>query len=90
MSRRANRRIISAKADWRRIGWGRRAAIMRTRHFSNRLHCAECDLEYREPSPALFSFNHPAGACPACKGFGRVIAIDYNAAIPDRSKQYEN
>jgi excinuclease ABC subunit A len=57
-----------------------------TRHFSNRLHCATCDLEYREPSPALFSFNHPVGACPACKGFGRIIAINYNAAIPDRSK----
>jgi excinuclease ABC subunit A len=60
--------------------------ILETKHFSNRLHCAGCDLEYREPSPALFSFNHPVGACPACKGFGRVIAIDYNAAIPDRSK----
>ena len=61
-------------------------AILETRHFSNRLHCADCDLEYRAPSPALFSFNHPLGACPACKGFGRIIAIDYNAAIPDRSK----
>ena len=60
--------------------------ILETKHFSNRLHCAGCDLEYREPSPALFSFNHPVGACPACKGFGRVIAIDYNAAIPDRTK----
>jgi excinuclease ABC subunit A len=54
--------------------------------FSNRFHCAHCDLEYREPSPALFSFNHPVGACPTCKGFGRVISIDYDLAIPDRSK----
>jgi excinuclease ABC subunit A len=54
-------------------------------HYSNRLHCAECDIEYRDPSPALFSFNNPVGACPACKGFGRVIAIDYQLAIPDRS-----
>jgi excinuclease ABC subunit A len=53
--------------------------------FSNQLHCAECDIEFRDPSPALFSFNNPVGACPACKGFGRVIAIDYNLAIPDRS-----
>jgi excinuclease ABC subunit A len=65
---------------------GKDGGILETRHFSNRLHCAGCDLEYREPSPVLFSFNHPAGACPACKGFGRIIAIDYNAAIPDRSK----
>ena len=54
--------------------------------FSNRLHCARCDLEYREPSPALFSFNHPLGACPTCRGFGRVISIDYDLALPDRSK----
>ena len=53
--------------------------------FSNRLHCAKCDIEYRDPSPALFSFNHPLGACPTCKGFGRVITIDYDLAIPDRS-----
>jgi excinuclease ABC subunit A len=54
--------------------------------FSNRLHCAPCDIEYREPSPALFSFNHPVGACPACRGFGRIITIDYNLALPDRSR----
>ncbi len=53
--------------------------------FSNHLHCAACDIEYREPSAALFSFNHPLGACPACKGFGRTITIDYDLAIPDRS-----
>ena len=34
-------------------------SILDPRGFSNRLHCAACDLEYREPSPALFSFNHP-------------------------------
>ncbi len=55
-------------------------------HFSNRLHCATCDIEYREPSPALFSFNHPVGACPACRGFGRIITIDHDLALPDRSK----
>jgi len=54
--------------------------------FSNRRHCASCDIEYREPSPALFSFNHPLGACPSCRGFGRIISIDYNLALPDRSK----
>ncbi len=54
--------------------------------FSNRFHCALCDLDYREPTAALFSFNHPVGACPECKGFGRIITIDYDLAIPDRSK----
>ena len=54
--------------------------------FSRHFHCARCDIEYREPSSALFSFNHPIGACPACRGFGRIITIDYNAALPDKSK----
>jgi excinuclease ABC subunit A len=54
--------------------------------FSNQLHCAQCDIEYREPTAALFSFNHPVGACPTCKGFGRVISIDYDLVIPDRSR----
>jgi excinuclease ABC subunit A len=55
------------------------------RLFSAGFHCATCDIEYRDPSPALFSFNHPLGACPSCKGFGRTISIDYDLAIPDRS-----
>lgn len=53
--------------------------------YSSQLHCATCDIVYREPSPALFSFNHPVGACPACRGFGRIITIDFQRAIPDRS-----
>ena len=61
-------------------------ATRNTHRFSNRLHCASCDIEYREPSPALFSFNHPVGACPTCRGFGRVINIDYDLALPDRSR----
>jgi len=54
--------------------------------FSSGFHCANCDLEYREPSAALFSFNNPVGACPTCRGFGRTITIDYDRALPDRSK----
>jgi excinuclease UvrABC ATPase subunit len=61
------------------------ASIRNPQPFSNRLHCAPCDIEYPDPSPALFSFNHPLGACPTCKGFGRTITIDYDLAVPDRS-----
>ena len=61
-------------------------SVQSTRRFSAHLHCAECDLEYREPLAAMFSFNHPSGACDECRGFGRIITIDYNLAIPDRSK----
>jgi len=65
------------------------SSVLPPRLFSNRLHCATCDIEYHEPSPALFSFNHPVGACPACRGFGRIISIDYDRALPDRSKALE-
>jgi excinuclease ABC subunit A len=44
---------------------------------------------FKPASPALFSFNHPIGACPRCRGFGRVIEIDYRLAIPDGSKSIE-
>jgi len=55
-------------------------------HFSQGHHCAQCDIDYPDPTPPLFSFNHPVGACPACKGFGRIISIDPDLALPDRSK----
>src|SRR5438874_136456 len=53
--------------------------------FSTGWHCAHCDLDIRPPTPGLFSFNNPLGACPDCRGFGRTIAIDLEKAIPDRS-----
>ena len=53
--------------------------------FSTGWHCAHCDLDIRPPTPGLFSFNNPLGACPECRGFGRTIAIDLNRAIPDRA-----
>src|SRR5438045_78516 len=52
--------------------------------FSTGWHCAHCDLDIRPPTPGLFSFNNPLGACPECRGFGRTIAIDLNKAIPNR------
>ncbi|HEX3443078.1 MAG TPA: excinuclease ABC subunit A, partial [Chthoniobacterales bacterium] len=37
--------------------------------FSTGWHCPYCDIDIRPPSPGLFSFNNPLGACPACRGF---------------------
>src|SRR5258708_6040577 len=54
--------------------------------YSSDLHCAECDIHYSEPLPSLFSFNSPLGACETCRGFGRVIGIDYGLIVPDESK----
>ena len=56
------------------------------RRLSEALHCATCDLAYADPTPALFSFNHPVGACETCKGFGRTMAIEPDLVIPDPRK----
>jgi excinuclease ABC subunit A len=53
--------------------------------FSTGWHCPHCDLAIRPPSPGLFTFNNPLGACPECRGFGRIIGIDWNRVLPDRS-----
>jgi excinuclease ABC subunit A len=55
------------------------------RSYSDRLHCAHCQIDYSPPLPNLFSFNSPIGACDTCRGFGRVIDIDLDLIIPDPS-----
>ncbi len=40
-------------------------------------------IEFTEPSPQMFSFNNPYGACPVCEGFGRTAGIDEDLVIPD-------
>ncbi len=54
--------------------------------YNNRLHCAHCDIDYSRPLPSTFSFNSPLGACESCRGFGRVMGIDYGLVVPDQSK----
>ena len=51
--------------------------------FSTGLHCPDCDINYKDPSPSTFSFNSPIGACDTCRGFGRSIGVDYGLVIPD-------
>jgi len=54
--------------------------------YSSDLHCPDCDIHYSEPTPAAFSFNSPIGACETCRGFGRVIGVDFGLVVPDESK----
>ena len=54
--------------------------------FSTTCTARDCDLSYSDPSPSLFSFNSPIGACESCRGFGRTIGIDYGLVVPDESK----
>ncbi|MEQ8362171.1 MAG: excinuclease ABC subunit UvrA [Cyclobacteriaceae bacterium] len=54
-----------------------------TMHFSDRF---ELDgISFTEPSANLFSFNNPYGACRTCEGFGKVLGIDEDLVIPDKS-----
>jgi len=53
--------------------------------FSTDWRCADCDIKLAAPTPGLFSFNNPIGACPKCRGFGRTLGLDMHKAIPDES-----
>ncbi|MGH8187147.1 MAG: excinuclease ABC subunit UvrA, partial [Steroidobacteraceae bacterium] len=88
-------RVIEALEAALRVGRGRVAIhvldeqgeqVAQTWRFSADLHCADCDIHYQEPTPSLFSFNSPLGACESCRGFGRTIGIDFGLIVPDESK----
>lgn len=42
-------------------------------------------MEFEEPSVHMFSFNNPLGACPLCEGYGKIIGIDEDLVIPNKS-----
>lgn len=53
-------------------------------HFSEKF---ELDgITFEEPSPNFFSFNNPYGACKRCEGYGKIIGIDPDLVVPDKSK----
>jgi excinuclease ABC subunit A len=54
--------------------------------YSASFTCANCKLSYSTPVPSSFSFNNPLGACDTCRGFGRVIGIDFGLVTPDERK----
>ncbi len=94
MSSAERARVIEALEAALRVGQGRVSvhalaedgAAQEAWRFSSDLHCAECDIHYAEPTPAAFSFNSPLGACDTCRGFGRVIGVDFGLVVPDESK----
>ncbi|MCZ2222359.1 MAG: excinuclease ABC subunit UvrA [Chitinophagales bacterium] len=51
-------------------------------HFSNKFELD--NIRFEEPTPNLFSFNNPYGACPTCEGFGQILGIDENLVIPNK------
>ena len=86
------KRIIDSLEQAFRFGSGRlHLWIKPSGHlsFSSTLGCARCKISYAQPTPNLFSFNTPVGACETCRGFGRVIDIDLDLVIPDPSLSIE-
>ncbi len=53
--------------------------------FSEQFACLNCNISYEEPSPRLFSFNSPFGACQTCDGLGQKMEIDPDLIVPDTS-----
>ena len=53
------------------------------KNFSKRLMDPVTGIAYQDPAPNMFSFNSPEGACPHCKGLGKVNQIDLKKVIPD-------
>ncbi len=64
--------VLGRDLDWRH-------------EYSSDLRCNGCGLVFPEPTPRLFSFNSPEGACPACNGFGNKLEFDEEKIIPDPS-----
>ncbi|HXG03027.1 MAG TPA: excinuclease ABC subunit UvrA [Candidatus Binatia bacterium] len=54
--------------------------------FAEDLRCPRCGVPLERPQPLLFSFNHPLGACPECRGFGNVLKYDETLIVPDPSR----
>ncbi|MGO9614203.1 MAG: excinuclease ABC subunit UvrA [Dissulfurispiraceae bacterium] len=52
--------------------------------FSSKNTCDECGISIPEPTPILFSFNHPVCACPECKGFGNILVYDEDLILRDK------
>lgn len=54
-------------------------------YFSTSYSCPGCGRSYNTPSPNMFSFNSPTGACPSCEGIGQTVDFDPALVIPNNS-----
>lgn len=83
----ARNRFLEAAATALHFGKGQLEILdeggNRLAAYSEGLHSPETRERYRPAVPNLFSFNSPLGACPRCRGFGRIITIDDRLVIPD-------
>jgi len=73
-----------AVAEWADMGDGE--IEPRRLIFSEKFACPVSGFSIAEIEPRLFSFNNPAGACPACDGLGMKLAFDADLIVPDKDK----
>ncbi|MEO0795780.1 MAG: excinuclease ABC subunit UvrA [Verrucomicrobiota bacterium] len=92
MSSRSRTRFIDAATTALHYGQGKLRVfsvdgkqLLSSEPFSEGLHSPASGRVFAPSTPNLFSFNSPLGACPKCRGFGRVIEIDDRLVIPDAS-----
>ncbi|MFZ4068851.1 MAG: excinuclease ABC subunit UvrA [Caulobacterales bacterium] len=58
--------------------------------FSAKFACPVSGFTIPEIEPRLFSFNNPAGACPACDGLGEQLEFDPDLVVPDKDKSLQD
>ncbi len=69
--------------------WRRGAGAPERRDFEEAHRCGECGLAFPRPTPPLFSFNSPAGACDTCTGFGAVLEYSPQLIVPDPGRSLD-
>lgn len=83
----ASQRVFEAVETALRLGAGDIRVRVPDRHevvaFNSRWECHQCGRVFHPPSPHLFSFNTPVGACGKCNGFGRAMGFDRARIIPN-------
>ncbi len=89
LGRESRRRVVESLEAALAEGEGRaevdilgRAVVPVSREF----RCPRCETPLTRPQPLLFSFNHPLGACPECKGFGNILRYDEQRVVPDPTR----
>jgi len=87
-SREARRLQEAIEAAWARGGGRAELRAEGGAHVTvaRGLVCPKCARAFDPPRPGLFSYNSPFGACDTCRGFGRIIAVDWDKVIPDPRK----
>jgi len=83
----SKRRLADSVETGLRVGTGTVLINIKNQDllFSEQFACLDCNISYEEPSPRLFSFNSPFGACKVCDGLGQKMEIDPDLVIPNHS-----